>query len=498
MMDPQLIQHTKTCLMKAIQDSTIELKPNPLDRNNTLKNCDCGAGYSNNTEYTLKGHSTLYTRIGPVCCAYCNLPCINGNCQLEFQQVAEEQGICFSSKVTCAGDEIGWDFVQDVSKRTSFKAYCDDMTRKYQTNNPLSAGFMSINTFLKWFFGWISNMKIDFRKEIDPVCGYNPKVLACDGTHIGVSIKHLHLNKPVTQPDLDEVKKAKHQIIKRLLIGQKSTREAICYCCNDILGKIIDEERAKYVNPQQTCLDLHQTVQMKCSQPVKNFIETVIDKNQDECLLKEMAYLLHMLTGDAAISSVIPLSAHQVVTMACMSLRFHNTLSDAHLKDVKKYTKEVPKLLCLAQLNDCVELITAFILELIDMTVNVHQNDYTFPPPSPIPGSYNPSSGTAYYFLPTGEQVCRMPDLQVNSTSTKKNYDDNPLTDGHCNKIYPSVSYGGYGYMFTWFCSIHGHIYGFHLIDGGEGRKDPFSSNSRKKCQNTYSMTLHVGCQSMH
>ena len=131
------------------------------------------------------------------------------------------------------------------------------MTRKYQTNNPLSPGFMSINMFLKWFFGWMSNMKIDFRKEIDPVCGYNPKVLVCDGTHIGVSIKHLHLDKPVTQPDLDEVKKAKHQRIKRLLIGQKSTREAIRYCCNDILGKITNEERAKYVNPQQTHLNLH-------------------------------------------------------------------------------------------------------------------------------------------------------------------------------------------------------------------------------------------------
>ena len=80
-------------------------------------------------------------------------------------------------------------------------------------------------------------------------CGYNPKVLACDGTHIGISIKHLHLDKPVTQPDLDEVKKAKHQRIKRLLIGQKSTREAIHYCCNDILGKITDEERAKICEP---------------------------------------------------------------------------------------------------------------------------------------------------------------------------------------------------------------------------------------------------------
>ena len=30
--------------------------------------------------------------------------------------------------------------------------------------------------------------------------------------------------------------------------------------------------------------------------------------------------------------------------------------------------------------------------------------------------------------------------------------------------------------MFIWFCPIHGHTYGFHLIDGTEGRKDPFSS----------------------
>ena len=105
---------------------------------------------------------------------------------------------------------------------------------------------------------------------------------------------------------------------------------------------------------------------------MKNFIETVIDKNQDEQLLKEMAYKLHMLTGDAAISSVIPFSGHQAVTMACISLRFQNRLSHAHRKDVNKHTKEVPKLLHLAQLNDCVELITAFILELIDITVNVH------------------------------------------------------------------------------------------------------------------------------
>ena len=180
------------------ENGCVELKQHG-HKNNALRMCECGAGYAQETEYTLKGHSTLYTRMGPVHCSLFNLTCHNRICELTFEEVAEEEGMCFSTKVTCADDEIGWDFVQDVvTKRTSFKAYCDDMTRKYQTINPMSPNFMSINTFLKSFFGCMSNMKLDFRKEIDPVCGYNPKILECDGTHIGVSIKHLHLDKPVT------------------------------------------------------------------------------------------------------------------------------------------------------------------------------------------------------------------------------------------------------------------------------------------------------------
>ena len=30
--------------------------------------------------------------------------------------------------------------------------------------------------------------------------------------------------------------------------------------------------------------------------------------------------------------------------------------------------------------------------------------------------------------------------------------------------------------MFLWFCPMHGHSYGFHIIESGEGRKDVFSS----------------------
>ena len=133
MMDPQLIKYTNKRIITALEDFTgVKLKPSAYN-NNTLRMCECSMGYSQETEYTLKLHSTLYTRIGPVRCSVFNLPCHNGTCELKFEEVAEEQGICFGSKVTCAGDEIGWDFIQDVvTKGTSFKAYCEDMTRKYK------------------------------------------------------------------------------------------------------------------------------------------------------------------------------------------------------------------------------------------------------------------------------------------------------------------------------------------------------------------------------
>ena len=47
----------------------------------------------------------------------------------------------------------------------------------------------------------MAQMKIDFRKEIDPWCKYDPKILACDGTHIGLSLRNLDLPNPITQSD---------------------------------------------------------------------------------------------------------------------------------------------------------------------------------------------------------------------------------------------------------------------------------------------------------
>ena len=55
------------------------------------------------------------------------------------------------------------------------------MTRVYKITYSDSQPFMSVKTFIGWFFGWLSAFKIDFRKEIDPYC------------HVGCSMRSIQV-----------------------------------------------------------------------------------------------------------------------------------------------------------------------------------------------------------------------------------------------------------------------------------------------------------------
>ena len=60
---------------------------------------------------------------------------------------------------------------------------------------------------------------------------------------------------------------------------------------------------------------------------------------------------------------------------------------------------------------------------------------------------------------------------------------------------YHGVSYGGFGYILLWFCPIHGHCYGFYLISGGKGRKDPFSPLFKYKLEEPKELFYDSACQ---
>lgn len=75
------------------------------------------------------------------------------------------------------------------------------------------------------------------------------------------------------------------------------------------------------------------------------------------------------------------------------------------------------------------------------------------------------------------------------------NYDDVPEADAICNKDYSKGNIKGWTFCFLAFCPLHGHCYGFHVINGAEGRKDPFHALLKYKPTAPKIAIYDFGCQ---
>ena len=106
----------------------------------------------------------------------------------------------------------------------------------------MASPFMSPKTFINWLFGWLAAFKIDFRKSIDPWCKYSPQIIACAGTHIGVSVCNMNLENPVTCADDPRCLKPSHKCNTRVLLPKKIHREHLRYLTCKMLKKVPHNE----------------------------------------------------------------------------------------------------------------------------------------------------------------------------------------------------------------------------------------------------------------
>ena len=111
---------------------------------------------------------------------------MSGKCTKEYDG-AEDFIFCSTNSVSCSY-EVGWNFVDLVmTSKQTFTGFVKVMNANYGrflSEKP----FMTKNTFIKWWFAWASAMGIDFRKSCFG-CGENIKMLAGDGTKIGITLK---------------------------------------------------------------------------------------------------------------------------------------------------------------------------------------------------------------------------------------------------------------------------------------------------------------------
>ena len=116
-------------------------------------------------------------------------------------------------------DEVGYDFVYHLlNMQCSFSAFCKSYTRNYQELHD-QAQFVSLPTFLSWFFSWSAAFGYDFRKDVHPFCGSNPDILVGDGTHVGVAVRNTNLT-PIDTPDDDR----KVPVLCALVFAWKKTK----------------------------------------------------------------------------------------------------------------------------------------------------------------------------------------------------------------------------------------------------------------------------------
>ena len=488
MMDPRLVRKTQMrneMIRREYMDEetgkygTLLFKPRILDENGNAIICACGQPYINDAaNYVPQGSGTLYTRSGPLAVEYFNLQCQQGICAIPFTESAEQKCVFMFTKNTCIGDEIAWDFVSMVmTTKCSFTGYCNEMTRRYQTNSFMSAPFMSPNTFVQVFFGWMAAHKTDFRKVVDPWCKYAPKMLACDGTHIGVSMRHMKID-PIEQPNIDAVYAARHQRNDRVLIPDKGSRLFLRYLCMRQMNKKIKASEiltpaVEYAKSQEFL----EKIAAEADPAVYELLRVFVNKTVHAELIDVLARLFFLMSGDAALSSVLPFLSHDLIEECIEDMEGNGHVPPDKSKKVETFCMEIAQLMLTSARHGFADTAMEFCKYLLQKIKTVHNRNRPVPDVEEIPGTYDPRRGTAYYFTESGNQLRKMPVYSVSGKEDKCHCDNGDAPDiDKCTKYYPRSNFGGFGYIFLWFCPIHGHSYGFHCINSGEGRKDVFSS----------------------
>ena len=251
---------------------------------------------------------------------------MNPSCSIKVEYSGELDNIFFWSHDTCLGDEIGWDFVNQVlSSHLSFSAFCDEMTRKYKSIDSTSQNFLSKTTFISWFFSWCSKMGIDFRRDVDPWCGHDPQVLACDGTHIGLSHSRTSIEPLEKSDGTSATIKPHHRRYDRVLlcynqnVSNELVRQARSHLKNTCRRFLSLEHSTLSPNDKQR---LDENVLLACpqEQECKNFLQAFFTENLSANYKQAAARFLLLLSADAPVSSVIPLRYAPVVLANATSL----------------------------------------------------------------------------------------------------------------------------------------------------------------------------------
>ena len=257
--------------------------------------------------------------------------------------MGRDDGIHLLSPLTGAGDEIGWDFVDRVMKsQITFSGYCDLITNQYKRLNKMSAPFMSVNTFLDWWFSWAGNFKIDFRTSCS-LCKDAPRMLACDGTKLGIRLRHSSVSpieKPTSQELIDPCHRRNERAFFAYVNGDPNTKEKIAcrehlrYMCQRVLGSNDDLSEFDEIERTRFLLD---NIDHSC----KDLFVKFCRKDYPDSILRKLAKVLEVLSTSHSLSSLVPYRFLQFLSETVLLIQTENNPNPTIIGDIGIFSPEI-------------------------------------------------------------------------------------------------------------------------------------------------------------
>lgn len=347
------------------------------------------------------------------------------------------------SQDICIADEVFYSFLAARGLHENFlSSFCIERTKRYKNFFIQSAPFVSDDTFVSCFFGWIANLDIDFRAKpaIDPFCGHNPEVLACDGVHVGVAVKFLAKSTPITTSERNDVKPMSHRRFDRVFLGGRTTDEKKrrSYVIDHCKFTILNHKRQ--ATKQLSHQDDAQSASSECESDaqeesmlfnnrdqkyekeilsglhdkrVKLVLTNLFDMTYDDRLLKKLARFILALTSGAPLLGYFPWDSIANLRVLFTFLKFDKSNRSKYMKQLEEVRVQYSDIMECAYLAYSEDDVLDFFLYLIDQTEKIHQKDTTPTETNQPFAPYNPSTGACYYFTETGAQIRTTPIYEI-------------------------------------------------------------------------------------
>ncbi|XP_053384247.1 uncharacterized protein LOC128550109 isoform X2 [Mercenaria mercenaria] len=463
--------------------------------------CECGSGWlkrEDDDEYSELGLTeiekspksrilTIYTQLAPVKCEVHTRVCYNKEspCKIMWNE-GELDSLHVLSRETAAGDEIGWEFVSMVmNSGCTFASFCKYKTENYKIRHG-NAKFMSPTLFIRWWFSWAANMKIEFRVPCKS-CGFKPRRLCCDGTRVGVGFRHASYEEINKTDEGAPVNETLHRRMDRCFLKNMKElekqeviqfRSTLDYLARRVIQGVKDDEVIPDVELEERVNSLNDILPDEISPSFSRFIAMADHDNEKLAY----AFVLKMLATTASITSLLPPPFCGRLQQFLNNPTVENTEYNFIMSEMRTYAPEIRDLIHAALRKNNSMLphdLRLFLQYIVNESLSLK---VTEPEPAvPQADTYNPEKfGRAYYFNEYGMKLRNVRKFSIDTDRTVRNnvdHDDETMDFDRCHKLFSKTqtSARGTSNLFLWFCADHGHCYGFHMT-GAEGRKDPAAS----------------------